>query len=182
MIEKNFHNSQIFDFETPDFESVELQPVSKDYLKILLFNLSILFVIFLGAVLSGIFLTRDVLPDELKWSVIATLSVIFVFSFINIILGFKFRKYAVREHDLMYQQGLIKRSIIIIPFNRIQHIKVEQGWLSKILKLKSVSVFTAGSHGGDITIKGLPEIEAELINQFIGQKVSQTKNAAVEQE
>lgn len=98
-----------------------------------------------------------------------------IFIYLNVLIGFKFRKYAVREKDIIYQYGWLKRSIIIIPFNRIQHIKVEQGWFSKILNLKSISVFTAGVSGGDITINGLPEDTAEGINHLIRGRISTEK-------
>jgi len=76
---------------------------------------------------------------------------------------------------LVYQYGWLKRSVIIVPFNRIQHIKVEQGWFSKILGLKSVSVFTAGVNGGDVTVNGLPEDIAEGINHHIRGTISKEK-------
>lgn len=89
------------------------------------------------------------------------------FLILEALFEFKYRKYAVREKDIVYQYGLIRSSLMIVPFNRIQHIKIEQGWLSKILQLKSITVFTAGIDGGDISINGLPEDIAESINHLI---------------
>lgn len=44
--------------------------------------------------------------------------------------------------------------------------------VSKLLHLKSVSVFTAGVSGGDITVNGLPEDIAEGINNHIRGTIS----------
>lgn len=176
MITENFQNPQIFDLDLPDFEAATLKPVSKAYLKILVFNLVIFTVMFAGAALGAVYFAKENLQDKIKTAIIGGVLLIILYSFFTAIVGFKFRKYAVREHDLIYQHGLVKRSVIIIPFSRIQHIKVEQGWLSRILKLKTISVFTAGSHGGDVAVKGLPEEEAEKINQFIGNYISKSKN------
>ncbi|WP_312075963.1 PH domain-containing protein [Chryseobacterium sp.] len=164
---QNFQNPQIFDLEIPDFEDLKLTSVSKEYLKIVVFNL-ILFSIFLVGVVSVAFYFFYFNLSSLQfWSIIIGIFLMIFILFLNALIGFKFRKYAVREKDLVYQHGWLKRIIIIVPFNRIQHIKVEQGWFSKLLNLKSVSVFTAGVSGGDITINGLPEDLAEGINHHI---------------
>lgn len=169
---QNFQNPQIFDLEIPDFEDLKLTSVSKEYLKIVVFNL-VLFSIFVMVAVSVAFYFFYFNLSTLQfWSITIGIFLMIVFLFLNVLIGFKFRKYAVREKDLVYQHGWLKRTIIIVPFNRIQHIKVEQGWFSKLLNLKSVSVFTAGVSGGDITIKGLPEDVAEGINHHIRGTIS----------
>ena len=42
-----------------------------------------------------------------------------IFSF----LAFKKRKYAIREHDVVYAKGLIIHSITTVPISRIQHVE-----------------------------------------------------------
>ncbi len=166
-MEQNFQNSQIFDLEIPDFSDLKLMDVSPKYLRIILWNLGIFSVFLILAVaLVFYFFYFNLSSIQIITGVTIFFLLIF-FLFLNTVIGFRFRKYAVREKDLVYQYGWLKRSIIIVPFNRIQHIKVEQGWFSKILNLKSISVFTAGVSGGDITINGLPEDIAEGINHHI---------------
>nr|WP_314491239.1 PH domain-containing protein [uncultured Chryseobacterium sp.] len=171
-MEQNFKNDQIFDLEIPDFSDLKLMDVSPKYLQIILLNLG-LFSVFLIGVVAFAFYFFYFNLNSLQISAVITVAVLFIFFlFLNAVIGFRFRKYAVREKDLVYQYGWLKRSIIIVPFNRIQHIKVEQGWFSKILNLKSVSVFTAGVNGGDITINGLPEDIAEGINHHVRTAIS----------
>ena len=176
MSEENFQNPQIFDFEIPDFENVELKSISKDYLKIILFNLTI----FSAAIIIGYGVLYFKLNQNLtnqEFFLIGFIVLLTIFYlFLNSIIGFKYRKYALREKDLIYQYGWIKRTIIIVPFNRIQHITVAQGWFSRLLKLKTISVFTAGVSGGDISIKGLPEEIAEGINNHIRGTISKENN------
>ncbi len=174
-MEENFTNQQIFNLEIPNFEDLELIRVSRKYLKIILFNISIFSIFLIGAAAIALyFFYFDLSLIQVLMIAIWTVLII-IFLFLNTIIGFKFRKYAVREKDLLYQHGWLKRSVIIVPFNRIQHIKVEQGWFSKIVHLKSVSVFTAGVSGGDITINGLPEDIAEGINDHIRGSISKEK-------
>lgn len=175
-MQQNFQNPQIFDIEIPDFASLEMVSVSPKYLNIILFN-NVLFSIF---IISAFFVSYYFFSGNFtKLQIIAVASLFFfliVYVFLSSVIGFKFRKYAVRQHDIVYQYGWLKRNIIIIPFTRIQHIKVEQGWFSKILSLKSVSVYTAGVNGGDISIHGLPEDKAEGINHLIMNTISSENN------
>lgn len=174
-MEQNFQNPQILDFEIPDFEDLKLTAVSPKYLKIILFNLGLFSVFLIGAVAVAFYFFYFNLNLIQVWTIVIGIFLMIVFLFLNTLIGFKFRKYAVREKDLVYQYGWLKRSVIIVPFTRIQHIKVEQGWFSKILGLKSVSVFTAGVSGGDVTVNGLPEDIAEGINHHIRGTISKEK-------
>lgn len=172
---QNFQNPQIFDLEIPDFSDLKLIAVSSKYLKIILFNLSLFSVSLVVAVSVAFYFFNFYLNLLQTWLIILGIFFLIIFLFSNAIIGFKFRKYAVREKDIVYQHGWLKRSLMIVPINRIQHIKIEQGWLSKILQLKSITVFTAGSDGGDISINGLPEDIAESINHLIMKNIKVEK-------
>lgn len=172
---QNFQNPQIFDLEIPDFSDLKLTEVSPKYLRIILLNLALFSIFLVGAVGVAFYFFYFNLTLIQIWAVVIGIFLMIVFLFLNTLIGFKFRKYAVREKDLVYQYGWLKRSIIIVPFNRIQHVKVEQGWFSRILNLKSIAVFTAGVNGGDVTINGLPEEIAEGINQHIRGSIAAEK-------
>lgn len=172
---QNFQNPQIFDLEIPDFNDLKLTAVSPKYLRIILLNLALFSIFLIGAVSVAFYFFYFNLTKLQVSAIVIGIFLMIAFLFLNTIIGFKFRKYAVREKDLVYQYGWLKRSIIIVPFNRIQHVKVEQGWFSRILNLKSIAVFTAGVNGGDVTINGLPEEIAEGINNHIRGTISQEK-------
>ncbi|MFC3157714.1 hypothetical protein SAMN05443633_10453 [Chryseobacterium arachidis] len=174
-MEQNFQNPQIFDLEIPDFNDLKLTAVSPKYLQIILLNISLFSLFLIGAVSVVFYFFYFNLSKLQFWAIIIGIFLLIIFLFLNSLVGFKFRKYAVREKDLVYQHGWLKRTLIIVPFNRIQHIKVEQGWFSKLLNLKSVSVFTAGVNGGDVSINGLPEDIAEGINLLIRKSISKEK-------
>lgn len=175
IMNQNFQNPQIFDLKIPDFNDLKLTAVSPKYLKIILLNLVLFSIFLVGAVGVAFYFFYFNLTLLQVWSVVIGIFLMIVFLFLNTLIGFKFRKYAVREKDLVYQYGWLKRSTIIVPFNRIQHVKVEQGWFSRILNLKSIAVFTAGVNGGDVTINGLPEGVAEGINHHIRGTISAEK-------
>ncbi len=166
----DFFNDKVLDHDLPRFEEVELTPVSKKYLQVIILNTLIFSLILLGASGLGYFFLKNALPD-LAWILPAVITSLVVINFIYQILAFRQRKYAFRERDVIYQFGLISKTVVIIPFNRIQHTALEEGWLSRSLGLKSITVFTAGAGGSDLSINGLPKEIAESFNQLILAKI-----------
>lgn len=75
--------------------------------------------------------------------------------------------YALREHDLLYRQGVIFCKVTALPFNRIQHVEVSHGPLDRRFGLGTLKVFTAGGSGGDLSIEGLPADKATQLRDFI---------------
>ena len=69
--------------------------------------------------------------------------------------------YALREHDLLIVHGVLVRSFIAIPTDRIQHVDVRQGPLEQWLGLARLQVHTASGVGGDGSIPGLQLLVAE---------------------
>lgn len=169
-----FKNDKVLDHDLPRFEEVELTPVSPKYLQVIIVNSIIFSLIVMGAAATGYFFLKEVLADYI-WMFLSIILGLVLFNFGYQILAFGQRKYAFRERDIIYQYGLISKSIIIIPFNRIQHTALEEGWLSRSLGLKSLTVFTAGGGGSDLSINGLPKGIAESFNQLILTKIDSEK-------
>lgn len=166
----DFSNDKILNHELPRFEEVELTPVSPKYLQVIIVNTIIFSLILLVAGGVGHFFLKSSV-ERFSWVLPAAITLLVVLNFIYQILAFRQRKYAFREHDVIYQFGLISKTIVIIPFNRIQHTALEEGWLSRSLGLKSITVFTAGAGGSDLSINGLPKEIAESFNQLILTKI-----------
>ena len=58
-----------------------------------------------------------------------------------------------------------------VPFNRIQHIEINQGPFSRFFDLATLSIFTAGNSSHDLKIRGIKISEAEKIKEFISSKI-----------
>jgi hypothetical protein len=98
---------------------------------------------------------------------------IMLFSSVVSVLGFPRKGYLVREQDISFQRGLITYKLTTVPFNRIQHVEVNQGILAKIFKLSSVKLYTAGGSASDISIPGLPVSDAQRLKAFLSDKISE---------
>ena len=57
--------------------------------------------------------------------------------------------------------------MIIVPFNRVQHIETHRNPVERKLGLSSLKLFTAGGMGADLEINGLNVERASQIRQFI---------------
>ena len=94
-------------------------------------------------------------------------------------LSFNKKGYAFREHDTIYKSGLISETTTIIPFNRVQHVALHQGFISRKLGLASIELFTAGGSSSDLEIPGLLLADAQIIKNLVSQKINPPKKEEV---
>nr|WP_166607248.1 PH domain-containing protein [Kineococcus siccus] len=67
--------------------------------------------------------------------------------------------YAERDDDLLVRHGLLFRSLVVVPYGRLQFVDVEAGPVDRRFGLARVQLHTA-STGTDAAIPGLPPAEA----------------------
>lgn len=79
------------------------------------------------------------------------------------------RSYVVREKDILYRTGVLWRSEIAVPFNRVQHTKIDSGLLDRRFGLANLSVFPAGADGHKI--RGLGADTAERLRVYISERI-----------
>ncbi len=170
---ENFSNSIIIPEDLPEIETKTFDLLDKKYLKIL-FLWIIIFILFLtGAFTTFLILFDEKIPTSILIIIISILALIIAYSILITVFGFPKKGYLVREKDLSYQKGLIYYKLITVPFNRIQHVEVNQGILAKIFKLSSVKVYTAGGNASDLSIPGLPVEIAQNLKSFLSAKISE---------
>ena len=81
------------------------------------------------------------------------------------------RGYAVRGKDILYKAGVFWRSVTAVPYNRVQHAETGSAPMDRRFGLARLTVFTAGTTGGDLRIEGLDEAMAERLRVFVVGKV-----------
>jgi len=169
---ENFTNSIQLPNNLPELKKESFNRLDKKYLRILFIRLLILFVFLIGGFITLVILNNDI-PNL---AVILLSVVILLFITISIVataLGFPKKGYLVREKDLSFQKGLITYRLTTVPFNRIQHVEVNQGVIAKLFKLSSVKIFTAGGNASDLSVPGLPEGDAHRLKAFLSEKISE---------
>ena len=77
--------------------------------------------------------------------------------------------YVVRERDILYRSGVLWLSVKAVPFNRVQHTKIDSGPLDRRFGLANLSIFPAGAGGH--RIRGLGADTAERLRAFVSAQI-----------
>jgi len=67
--------------------------------------------------------------------------------------------YAERDDDLLIRHGVLLRSIVVVPYGRMQYVDVQAGPVDRVFGIARVQLHTA-SAATDAWIPGLPSAEA----------------------
>lgn len=167
---EEFTNETIDTKQLPRYESVELTSLHKNYWKVLLINNAIIFSI-IAIVMIFLWINIEDSQEFSPFLVFGIFLVIVNVSFFLNRISFKKKAYAFRNHDVIYRSGLIATNTMVIPYNRVQHVALHEGFLSRYFGLAKVEIFTAGGSASDIEIPGIAKEEAENIKQLLMGKI-----------
>ena len=159
------------DLETlPQIEQVEHHALEPNYLRVSIVS-SMLFYVFPAiALIVFYFVKGEELPMILLYIAAGFLLTLIILSVILRIVGFKYKSFGLRDHDIIYKSGWIWRNETIVPFNRIQHVEIAQGPMERYYNLAKLKVFTAGGSQSDLVIPGLDAEKAAEIKAFLIEK------------
>lgn len=179
MTTETFFTNEVIDLDLlPKYEEIQLSRPHSDYWKIICINLLIFFGLLGLAIGMLLFFVDEVRPNA-KWIIPLYLAFLATF-FLLFRASFKKRGYAIRTHDVIYKSGIIAESTTIVPLNRIQHIELNEGIFSRIYKLGSLQLFTAGGQTGHIHIAGIAIDDAKRIRDLLLKKLDLLENSIKE--
>lgn len=170
---ENFTNSIITPENLPEIKPETFNLLDKKYRTILFIRIAIFVIFAAGALIAFLFLFGEKPASEFIIIAILVIILITLYSVIITVFGFPKKGYLVREKDVSFQKGLLVFKSTSVPFNRIQHVEVNQGILAKIFKLSSVKIYTAGGNASDLSIPGLPVEVAANLKDFLSEKISE---------
>ena len=170
-----FTNYPIDIAQLPKFEEVQLKGLNTKYITVLLFNFSLLLILVIGGFSTLFYFNQDAFSNTIWMAILVGLVLILVGLVAFTKFSFHKKGYAFREHDAIYKSGLISETTTIIPFNRVQHVALHQGFISRKLGLASVELFTAGGSSSDLEIPGLLLEDAQIIKNLVSQKINPPK-------
>ena len=168
---ENFTNETIDMRQLPKFEEVVFTNLHPKYLRVVLLNVAIIIgILILVPVLISVF--KPELFSGRVWLILGVVIpilslLIIVFSYI----GFQKKGFAFREHDVLFRHGIIATNTIVIPYNRVQHVALHEGLISRYFGLAKIEIFTAGGSSSDIEIPGIKKEQAENIKQLLMGKI-----------
>lgn len=165
-----FSNSNISPFKLPDIDNVEYNPLERKFLSLQVFYILVTSVILLiGAGILYLW-GPDKIPSLAYLALTIAILLRTIFSLIVSYFGFRHKAFALREKDIIYKSGWIFRSVTIVPFNRVQHLQIDQGPVERKFDLARLKIFTAGGQSSDLSIPGIRLDRAQKLKQFIVSK------------
>mgnify|MGYP006339785657 FL=1 len=168
---ENFTNETIDTRQLPKFEEVAFTALHPKYLLVVLIGLlrTIAMLVLIPTVVSMF------KPEFFSGRIWLILGIIIpIFSILLVVfssIGFKKKGFAFREHDVLYRYGIIATNTIVIPYNRVQHVALHEGLVSRYFGLAKIEIFTAGGSSSDIEIPGIEKEQAENIKQLLMGKI-----------
>jgi membrane protein YdbS with pleckstrin-like domain len=165
--DSSFSNDQVDTSSLPSINEIDFKGLHGDYLTAELIGAGLLIVFLSLGVSIGFFFGHEEMPSFLPYLLLAGLAIMVLLILTSTILGFRRKKYALRQHDIIYKCGWLWRSTTIIPFNRVQHAEVHQGPIERLFNLSSLKVYTAGGSSSDLSISGITFKEAQNMKFYI---------------
>jgi len=77
--------------------------------------------------------------------------------------------YGERADDLLIRKGIMFRSMVVVPYGRMQYVDVQAGPLARAFGIASVQLHTA-SPSTDAVIDGLPPLEATRLRDKLASR------------
>jgi membrane protein YdbS with pleckstrin-like domain len=166
---ENFTNETIDTSQLPKFEEVQFTALHPNYWKVTLINCFVSILVLCFGVLLGLTFIEELFgfQSQLIITTIVLIGLILLFSRI----AFRKKRFAFRNHDVLFRHGIIATNTIVIPYNRIQHVALHEGLVSRYFGLAKIEIFTAGGSSSDIEIPGIEKEQAENIKQLLMGKI-----------
>ena len=165
-----FSNKQLDESVLPRMVYLEFSPLEKNLLKanliwtVLFFSIGIIVLLFLQYIIE-----LEWLVANGKWILLGLILLLVVSTLLTYFSFFK-KSYAIREKDIIYNNGLFWRSSIAIPYNRVQHCEVSIGPIDRMFDLSVLKIFTAGGSSSDLAIEGLKPETSNRLKDYIVNK------------
>ncbi|MGL2963756.1 PH domain-containing protein [Flavobacterium sp. RSB2_4_14] len=166
---QNFTNEPIDIAALPRYEAVNLNKLHSKYWKVILINILLVYTTITFSAVFGVIFIEELLDMALILGGLIVLLLFFTLFFAKI--SFNKRGFAFREHDVIFRNGIISTNTMVIPYNRVQHVAVHEGFISRFFGLAKVEIFTAGGNSSDIEIPGIAIEQAKNIKQLLMGKI-----------
>ncbi|NMR20351.1 PH domain-containing protein [Cellulomonas fimi] len=126
------------------------------------------------AVVGGLPLAGGVVAAALSglawlWAVPAVIGLLMLWDGLLIPRQVRAIGYAERADDLLIRKGILFRSLVVVPYGRMQYVDVQAGPLARAVGIASVQLHTA-SPGTDAVIDGLPPEEATRLRDRLASR------------
>lgn len=169
---EDFTNKTLNISALPKFEETQLQPLEKKYFFVMLLQSSLFYMVLLVVLLVIYFInSNDTFLEGMLMYFLGVWSFLVLFGILYLRMSFAKKGFALREHDVIFKSGVVSETTVIVTNNRVQHVALHQGLLSRYFGLASIELFTAGGSSSDLKINGLLLEDAKKIKESVSEKI-----------
>lgn len=118
------------------------------------------------------FLSENFRNNYLEY-LIAGIIVLVIIQFVFSYLSYLKYQFQIHKSAFIVQKGVIKRSVVEIPFHRIQNINIQQNILQQIFGVVGFQIETAGESASEIKIKALDSATANALKEALLDEVKE---------
>lgn len=170
---ETFTNQVINISDLPSLDDVQYTHVSPKYRWVTALSMIIFSTILLIVYLVVGWLAKPVMLEMPVIAIVLGLYIILSLAWLWLVFkSYAYLGYALREHDILIREGILFKSLIAVPYNRVQHCEIYQGALSRFLGLATISIHTAGGSGSELSIDGIDHDIAHHVRQLISSKTN----------
>lgn len=109
------------------------------------------------------------------WVIIPAL---LIFSWIWAKLTYRFYRYELREDGFRKEFGVIWKTYVTIPYDRIQNVDIYRGVIARILGLSDLKIQTAGASTHGVGAEGkLPGLSREVAEQLRDELIKRARQS-----
>lgn len=165
-----FRNDSIDIAQLPKMEDIQFTKLPGEYLRVKLIIVAIQAVILVGG-LVGFFLT---VGESFSYKIEAFVAIGLFVAYLAWYSWLSFHRigYHLRERDMLYHRGVLSIRTTVVPYNRIQHVTIDEGVMMRVFSLASLNIYTAGGTSSDLHIPGLHKNTARRIKEFLTEEVT----------
>ncbi|MCH8496228.1 MAG: PH domain-containing protein [Balneolales bacterium] len=165
-----FRNDSIDIAQLPKMEDIQFTKLPGEYLSVKLIIVAIQAVILIGGLIGFFFTVGDSFVYKIEAFVAVGLFIAYLVWYSW--LSFHRIGYHLRERDMLYHRGVLSIRTTVVPYNRIQHVTIDEGVLMRVFSLASLNIYTAGGTSSDLHIPGLHKNTATRIKEFLTEEVT----------
>jgi len=155
----------------PKYQEIPLTKPHHSYWKVIAINI-LIFLFFLAAILVTLIITIPEVRAKL-YLISSSYVLLAILLFYLYRKSFKKRGFALRERDVIFKSGIIAETTTIVPLNRIQHVALNEGIFSRMFKLGTLQIYTAGGLSGHLMIAGIEIEKAKQMKELLLKKLEQ---------
>ncbi len=119
--------------------------------------------------------------DSMRLYLFIVLATVLVYVLVRAILQFLNFKFKVTDTDFVLQEGIVSKSHVSIPFEKIQNINFKQNLIQQVINVVEVQIETAGDKSVEISISALSQHRAHALKQLLLSKTT-TVNDKIKEE